>query len=200
MCGKGTTLFEAMTDGYNAYGIDENKGAIHDMGVYFSRYLKEGHYKHQMEKGKAIVGGKNIGETLSFKVSKDKEAAKRKEFIEMKCIAADASKGGDAFKKSSIDVIACDLPYGIAHIGKKGKQSTRSIAGILDGALDSWDRLLKKGGTVALAWNTFTDSKQDIVDCLGRHGFVECPDTENIDFSHRVSQAINRDLVFALKR
>lgn len=200
MCGKGTTLFEALIDGCNAYGVDVSKQALHDMSAYFSRYLKEGRYKHRMEKGKALSGGKNLGDTVAFSVAGSREAAKEGDYLQLKCIAADAAQGPLAFKKGMMDAIVCDLPYGIAHIGRKGRKAERSLAGILGDSLEAWDRALSRDGILALAWNTYSDSREDILACLEAHGFLACSECEGYDFSHRVSQAIHRDLVFARKK
>lgn len=54
VCGRGTSLFEAMIRGHHGYGAEQDKRAVSELGQYFQRYLKEGRYKHQVIRGRAL--------------------------------------------------------------------------------------------------------------------------------------------------
>lgn len=199
MCGKGTTLFEGLIDGYHVYGIEKEKDLVSDMGTYFSRYLKEGRFFHQMRKGKIVENKKNYGELLEFQVARTREALKDQEGMMFKCFVGDTLMAQKVYKKNMMHLVVVDLPYGIAHIGDKGQSKTRSLEALLDKAIDSWGETLKVGGCMVLAWNLFTDKRDALVALFEKKGYT-CISFEKEDvLEHRVSQAIHRDIIVAKK-
>lgn len=200
MCGKGTTLFEALIAGYNGFGVEQNKTAINELSTYLKRYLQEGKYKHQILNGKAQHNGKTIGEVFEVDVAKTKEEAKKKTGKKLKILRGDTTVSHQFFKKNSIHVIATDLPYGVKHIGKEGGASVRDLENLLDEAFKSWHQLLKTGGAVALSWNTYTNKRENLVELLESNGFKVLDDENYVNFHHRVSQAINRDIIIGIKK
>lgn len=199
VCGKGTTLFESLILGCNAYGVEENKKSVDDLGNYLLRYLKEGKYKHNSRKGKAIVNKENIGEILEVNIGKTKEELKQETGKKLKVLRGDTTDGHKVFKKNSMHIIVGDLPYGIQHMGKNKEKTFRNLDELLDVSFKSWYILLKKGGAIALSWNTYTNKREEIARILEENGFTVVNDECYLNFFHRVSQAINRDIVVAKK-
>lgn len=199
MCGKGTTLFEALIAGYNGLGVEQNKTAINELSTYLKRYLQEGKYKHQILNGKAQHNGKTIGEVFEVDMAKTKKEAKNKTGKKLKILRGDTTDADKFFKKNSVHVIATDLPYGVKHIGKDSGKSVRGLESLLDQSFKSWYELLKKGGALALAWNTYTNKREDLQQLLESNGFKVLDDENYLNFHHRVSQAINRDIIIGIK-
>ena len=199
MCGKGTTLFEALIAGYNGLGVEQNKTAINELSTYFKRYLQEGKYKHEVLNGKAQDNGKTIGEVFEVDMAKTKKEAKNKTGKKLKILRGDTTDAHKFFKKNSVHVIVTDLPYGVKHIGKSGGESVRNLESLLDEAFKSWYQLLKNDGAVALSWNTYTNKREDLQRLLESNGFKVLDDENYVNFDHRVSQAINRDILIGIK-
>lgn len=200
MCGRGTTLFEGLVLGCDVYGVDQHKQSIHELHNYFSRYLKEGKYKHQMTKGKALMNGKNLGEQSHFITGDSKEALKKKSGQQLKVLCGDTRSTNQFIKKNSIHLIVTDLPYGVQHIGKDEKVSIRDLDRLLDASIKSWKQVLKSGGAMVISWNTYTNSRVTIAKALEAHGLHVVEGEAYVNFEHRVSQAINRDLIVAVKQ
>jgi len=200
MCGKGTTLFESLIAGYNAFGAEDNKVAISDLSTYFTRYLQEGKYKHQAMHGKAMSGSDILGEVYEVNIFMTKEDAKKKKSKQLKILRGDTLDSNRIFKKNSIHVIATDLPYGVKHIGKNSGNPERDLEALLDKAFEAWYMLLKKGGALAISWNTYTNKRENLVLLLENNGYEVLNEGDYLNFRHRVSQAINRDIIIAIKR
>lgn len=200
VCGKGTTLFEGLIDGYQAYGVERNKQSVNDMNHYVLRYLKEGRYKHAGMTGKAIINGKQIGEYVQIDIGKTKDEVKKKTGQMLKVLRGDTTDTALFYKKNSVNFIVADLPYGVQHIGKNQETSVRKLDDLLTQSIASWIQVLKKGGVIALSWNTYTDKRDRISDVLQAHGLDVKDSDEYLHFAHRVSQAINRDIIVAVKQ
>lgn len=199
MCGKGTTLFEALIAGYHGLGVEQNKTAVSEMSTYFLRYLQEGKYKHSAMNGKAQQNGKTFGEVFEVDIAKTKEEAKNKTGRKLKVLRGDTTDAHKFFKKNSVHVIATDLPYGVQHIGKNSGESVRNLETLLDHSFKSWHQLLKNGGAVALSWNTYTNKREDLASLLQKNNFKVLDNENYLNFHHRVSQAINRDIIIGIK-
>lgn len=200
VCGRGTTLFEALIRGHHAYGSEMNKKSVSEMGQYFQRYLKEGKYKHQVVRGRAIHNKKTIGETFEVSIGLSKEEVKKKTGKQVKVFRGDTTESNLYFKKQSMHAIVGDLPYGVQHMSKHEEGQTRNLEELLKASFKSWYQLLKKGGAIALSWNTYTNTREELKDYLEAYGYQVIDTEEYLQFHHRVSQAINRDIIVAIKK
>lgn len=199
VCGRGTTLFEAMIQGHHAYGAELNKKSVSEMGQYFQRYLKEGKYKHQVVRGRAMADKKVFGETFEAYIGQSKDEVKKKSGKTLKVMRGDTTESHKFFKKQSMHVIVGDLPYGVQHMSHNDESHSRSLDDLLKSSFKSWYHLLKKGGAVALSWNTYTNTRQELKEMLEGCGYLVIDQEAYLDFEHRVSQAINRDVIVAIK-
>lgn len=199
MCGKGTTLFEGMILGYDSYGAELNKKAFTDMSTYIARYIKEDRVKHQLVNGKAQINGKTKGELLDITYGTKAEIKAKKPRI-LKVFRGDTTISSGIFKKNSIHLIVTDLPYGVQHIGNEQGESVRGLNKLIKEGVKAWDQLLKKGGAIVFSWNTFTDKREDLIDLLQKQNYKVMEGRYYDNFEHRVSQAINRDILVAIKQ
>jgi tRNA G10 N-methylase Trm11 len=199
LCGRGTTLFEGLLLGLKGYGIESNKTAVSEGMLYLERYLKEGKYKHQVSKGKVIHNKKHLGEQIEINIGHNKKEVKQKQGPSIRMMRGDALNTHLYYKKNSMDFIVSDLPYGIRHFNQSDQQQSRNLDrhSFLDQALTSWTQVIKTEGIIALSWNTFTFSRADFSTLLMQHGFTVFDDDPYLQFHHRVSQAIERDVIIA---
>lgn len=201
LAGKGTTLFEALMQGHNVNGVELDEKVVHESAVYLKKYLETAKYKHEnhMEKVSGMGAiGKFTATRHQISIARSKAEQKTPRLFEI--IAADTRNTASFFKKNHFHAIVADLPYGVQHgskpAGKKQKPQsgaiTRNALGLISEAMDGWVRVLKPGGVIALAWNLFLISREEMAELLVQHGFTlpQLP-----DFSHRVDQAIDRDFI-----
>lgn len=198
LCGRGTTLFEGMISGYDVYGVDRDRKSIAEMGTYITRYVKEARFKHTNKRGKVISGGQHIGDLFELHYAKEKADYKAGRLREMKVMSGDTTNFVGAFRQNSIHTIVTDMPYNVQHSGK-GKATGDGLSWLLDEGLASWTPFLKKGGTVALSWNLYTDKREAFEAIFEKHGYTIITEAGYDALAHRVAQAITRDIIVAKK-
>jgi len=198
LAGKGTTLYEALMQGHNAYGVEVDEKMAHESAVYLKKYLETARYKHENHAEKTSGQsefGKFTAQRNQIKIVKNKgETAKQFEII-----AGDTRSTGELFKKNMFHAIVADLPYGVQHSSKTGGKKpqnagfTRNAMGLISEAMPGWVRVLKPGGAIVLGWNLFLIPKAEMAELLAKHGFAVVD--MGLDFSHRVDKAIDRDII-----
>jgi hypothetical protein len=203
IAGKGTSLFEGLISGYDAYGIEIGDKVVNEAVNYLKKYLETEKYKHTTKTEK--VSGPNNSFTAtrhSFDISKSKADQKENRQKHFELIAGNSVHADKYFKKNTFHLIVGDLPYGVQHgnvTNEKQSSLTRSPKELLAACLPAWKTVLMPGGTIVLAWNRFVLSRDDMVKQLQKAGFTVFNDGVFLEFDHRVDQAINRDIVVAKK-
>ena len=203
LCGKGTTLFEGLLCGHNVYGVDTDDKMIHEAYIFFKKYLENIKYKHSTHQERQ---GMQAYTALRYQIklsrSKTDKCPLQAEFI-----AGDTRHIGQFYRKNTFHIIAGDLPYGVQHGSKTGKNTksfvkkeSRNSLPMLIEALPGWHKVLKTGGTLALAWNLFLISRQEMEAVLENNGFSLTAPKGDESFVHRVDQAINRDAIIGIKK
>ncbi len=202
LCGKGTSLFESLIMGHNAYGVDIDKKSIHESHIYFKKYLETGKYKHNLHKERISGRDKSFqAERLTFEVAKNKEDVKSGKSLKLELVDSNSKFTDQIFKRESFDIIIGDLPYGVQHGSKSAANSsfTRNPSEFVDQCLPAWFKVLKKNGIIILACNNFVLSTKNLESILKKHS-LSCVTLGNPHcFEHRVDQAINRDVIIAKK-
>lgn len=199
LCGRGTTLFEGMISGFDAYGVERDQKAFLDMSTYITRYIKEARIKHTNVRGKVIHDREVLGESYELQYANTKEKYKAKDVNELKVVRCNTTKFRGAFRQNSMHLIVADLPYNVQHSGKEAGPKSEGLSGLLDKGLLEWTLFLKKGGVIALSWNTYTDTRESFIELLTKHGYEVFNESMYKNLKHRVSQAITRDIIFAKK-
>lgn len=85
-------------------------------------------------------------------------------------------------------------------MSKHEEGHSRTLDELLSQSFRAWYSLLKKGGAMALSWNTYTNNREELSKKLSDHGFEVVDLPAYLNFHHRVSQAINRDVIVAIKK
>jgi len=207
LAGKGTTLYEALIQGHNAYGVEADDKVVHESVVYLKKYLETAKYKHENHAEKVSgqsPAGKFAAVRNQITIARSKVEQKNARHFEI--IAGDTRNTAAFFRKNLFHAIVADLPYGVQHGSKVGNKKqkpqsgtiTRNALGLISEAMPGWVRVLKPGGVIVLAWNLFLISRNEMAELLVQNGFA-VPDL-GVDFSHRVDQAIDRDLMVGVLR
>ena len=196
MAGKGTTLYEALMQGHNAYGIEIEPKPPQEGQIYLKKYLETNKVKHSTHTEK-ISGTSDFGKFTStryqLQISKT---------LDFEIISGDSRNASHFYKKNQFNAIIADLPYGVQHGSKTAKRSpgfTRNASGLLVEALPGWVKLLKPGGVMVLAWNLFLIPRAKMAEMLMDNGLKVSESISEMDFSHKVDQAIDRDLIIGVR-
>lgn len=197
LCGKGTTLFCALRRGDNAIGIELDKKAVKETSDYFTKYLQLYRFKHKKRLSSVTLPkGKNAPQT-TFTFLNDLARAENQEPLQLSLFLGDTIDSPSMVKPLSAHLIICDLPYGVQH-APQGAVRGKGFLPLLQSALPQWKKALKKGGAIALSFNTFTIEKAAIIKALTIAGFTVLSNGPYADFDHYVEQAVNRDIVIAV--
>ncbi len=202
MCGRATAPFIALNRGWNAVGADVDKNDLKEAEKFFKRYLEYHHFKYNLTRESRTVNGKIPVPVARFETAEKPQAYKAGDTLSLSLANLDAARAGEAFGKHKFHLIACDLPYGVAHMAQPGQPTPRgknALEPLLAHALPGWHRLLKAGGTVALSFNAQTFRRDRLRELLAEAGFEPLSGGPYDGFEHWVEQAITRDIVVARK-
>ncbi len=199
LCGRGTTLFCAVQEGDDAVGVDTDDKALREADVYLQRYLQYHRYKHRREERSLTAPDGGTMKESRFVFANDAAAYKRGETVALRLIRGDTARADVAAGAESCHLIAGDLPYGVQHAPRR-KGGVSSLEELLAEALPAYRRALKPGGALALAFNTYTLEKDRLITHIEKAGLTPLTQPPYDDFAHWVEQAVNRDLVIAVKR
>jgi len=191
VCGRGTTLNQAVRYGFDAVGIELDGRDIDAYWSFFTTWLKNGRVRHETE-------GSGRRHRVRFALTKEELRAGRGQ--EVLAVAANTVHVLDHVPKRSVDLVVADLPYGVQHGSHTGLGLQRRPAELLADALPGWFAALRPGGAIGLSFNVHTLSTAEARQALTDAGFAPvdlATGTGDISFEHRVDQAVVRDLVIA---
>ncbi len=209
--GKGTTLYEGLICGFDVSGVDIGEKVVHEASVYFKKFLESEKFKHSLHSERLSGENKSYrSRVYRFDFAPTKEDFKNAEKLRhLTMVAGDARFADRYFKKNSFHLVVGDLPYGVAHgnvagqwkpsDGKAFSSPTRNPKELLRACLPALKKVLKPGGALALAWNTFVLPKAQMAEVLEQNGFAVLTGGPYDMFEHRVDQAIKRDILLAKK-
>ncbi|WP_232835498.1 TRM11 family SAM-dependent methyltransferase [Actinocorallia populi] len=199
MCGRGTTLNQAMMYGYDADGVDIDGKDFDAYAGFLRTWLKRKRLKHTAETSPVRRDRRLVGRRFDVSYGLSKEEYKAGDRRRLAVINADTLRAADFFAAESFDVIVTDAPYGVQHGARTREALTRSPLELLTGALPGWVRLLRQGGAVGISWNTFVTGREEAVKALASAGLEPLDEGPYLKFRHRVDQAIVRDVIVARK-
>jgi tRNA G10 N-methylase Trm11 len=193
-CGRGTTLNRAVVYGMDAVGIEIDKRDVEAYEAFLLGWLKDKRLKHQVERARLRKGREAPAQrtTITYGAGKDRAAHRVLDLVQDDMLAATSH-----LRPRSIDVLVCDLPYGVQHGSTAGAALARGPGDLLEAALPVWRDLLRAGAGVALSWNRKTLARERLVELLGAHGYELAVAADDGRFVHRVDRAILRDVVVA---
>lgn len=193
MAGRGTTLMLALRRGYHGVGIEIGKADVKECCDYMTRYLEFHRIKHKKSETSLTVKGKAGGRETKFVLSDSAEHFRDGDTRTLRMILGDTRDAQALLKNESVHLMVTDVPYGVQK-GTAGRQD--SIGGTLSAAMGGWFAALKRGGVLAMSFNTYVTRRADLERMCEREGF-EIVATEPLE--HWVEQAVNRDVILARK-
>ena len=203
MAGKGTTLYEALMQSCDAYGVEIDPKPAYESFVYIKKHFEMARYKHvshtEKTSGTDLAGKKFTAMRYQVEMARSKEEQRAGQSRKFEMIAGDTRHVSAYYKKDFFHAIVADLPYGVQHSAKKKPQGggfTRNALELLREAMPGWVKVLKPGGAVVLAWNLFLIDRDEMAKLFAQHGLAV---QEGLDFSHRLDQATHRDLIIGIK-
>lgn len=206
LCGRGTTLNQALMYGYDATGVDLDEKDFEAYSGFLRTWLKRKRLKHSAEITPVRRNRKRLGRRLHVEVGLPGRSAPRRT-RELTMVQADTLQAREIFRREAFDVVVADLPYGVQH-GSRGPRSAGSGGGarpalsrrpleLLRAALPVWTELVRPGGAVGLAWNTLVADRSDAEAELAKAGLEVCDSPAYLAFRHRVDGSIVRDILVA---
>ncbi len=197
LCGRGTTLNQALMYGFDASGVEIESRDFDAYNVFINRWLKDKRLKHASDLVELRKDGRDDTQRLNITLASEKEAYKAKDVQKLDVVHSDTLRAGEFFKQQSFELIVADLPYGVKHGNKSTTGLAKSPINLLEECLPVWSKLLVRGGAIGLSWNTYLARKVKVISLLEEAGLTLSPLTDCDDFRHRVDQAIIRDVVVA---
>jgi len=200
LCGRGTTLSQALMYGFDAAGIDLDRKDFDAYSAFIQAWLKRKRIKHHAEHGPLRLGGKVAGRRLRISLAAAKEDYKAGVTQHLDVVNADTTRALEFFRPETFDLIVTDAPYGVQHGSRTAARGlARSPIGLLADAAPVWARLLRRGGACGIAWNTLVARRDAAAAVLSGAGLAPVESGPYLGFRHRVDQAIVRDILIAVK-
>src|SRR5262245_59984157 len=157
LCGRGTTLNQALTYGYDAAGMDLDGKDYEAYSAFIRPYLQRKRIKHKCEAGpvrrERRVGGRRVRGRLPGSG------------LGVGC--ADTTSARDFFRPGSFDAIVTDAPYGVQHGSRTVTAGLRrSPLDLLSEAVPIWAPSLRPGAAIGIAINTLVARRDDVAGIL----------------------------------
>jgi hypothetical protein len=200
LCGRGTTLNQVLTYGYDAAGLDLDAKDFDAYSGFIRTYLKRKRIKHHVEQGPVRRERKVVARRLTATLGTTKAAYRAGQTLSLDVVNADTTRVLEFFRSGTFDALVADAPYGVQHGSRtEAKGLRRGPLELLTEAAPAWAGLLRPGGAMGIAWNTYVARREDAADALAEAGLVVLSDGPYGRFRHRVDQAITRDILIACK-
>ena len=206
LCGRGTTLNQALMYGFDAYGTDLDRRDVEAYAVFIQRWLKDKRLKHQADFSPVRRNRQVVAHRLLAEFAASKEEYKAGYVQRLDVVEADTTRVAEFFRRESADLVVTDLPYGIQHgshvlgrvrPGERGL--ARSPLDLLAAAAPAWAKALRPGGALGISWNTHVARREDAAGAIAATGLEVLDSDPYHGFRHRVDQAITRDILIARK-
>jgi hypothetical protein len=196
LCGRGTTLNQALTYGYDAAGIDLDGKDFEAYAAFVQTYLKRKRLKHRYE----MVPVRRERRLIARRMRVSVAPSRSDEPLSLDVVCADTVAAGDFFRPASVDAIVTDAPYGVQHGSRTVAVGLRrSPLDLLAAAVPGWAAILRPGAAIGIAINTLVSRRCDVAAILAGASLTVIDEGPYGQLQHRVDQAITRDVVVARK-
>ncbi len=194
LCGRGTTLNQALTYGYDVAGIDLDGKDFEAYASFLKTYLQRKRIKHRAEVTPVRREKKLVARRLTVSLTPPGSM----EALSVDVLHADTVTAPEFFKPGSFDAIVADAPYGVQHGSRTVAAGLRRAPlDLLREAVPGWVRLLRPGAALGISWNTQVARRDDAGAVLADSGLTVLQDGPYGQFRHRVDQSITRDILVA---
>lgn len=198
MCGRGTTLNQAVMYGYDAAGIDLDRKDVEAYVAFLGSWLKRKRLKHRIETHPVRREGTVVARRTEASFAPSREDFRAGDLQHVTVVHADTLRAGDFFRPATFDAVVTDAPYGVQH-GSRGPDRglARRPLELLRAAVPGWVRLLRPGGALGVSWNTRVAGRDELAALLAAAGLEVLETAPYLGLRHRVDQAIVRDVLVA---
>jgi hypothetical protein len=192
LCGRGTTLNQALMYGYDAIGIDTDGKDFDLYAAFIKTWLKRKRLKHRAEVTPVRREKRTLARRLAVSIGEPSPHL-------LTVFHADSTQAREFLKGGIADVIVADLPYGVTHGSMTDRKLHRSPVQLLEAAVPVWTQLIQPGGTIGISWNRHVAPRDTAAAVFTDNGLRVCTGPGYDDFAHRVDQSIDRDVLVARK-
>ncbi|MGH3682635.1 MAG: TRM11 family SAM-dependent methyltransferase [Natronosporangium sp.] len=203
LCGRGTTLNQALMYGYDAIGVEGDGGQVEAYATFLRTWLRRKRLKHSVELHPVRQHRQRVASRLDATLAPSHQAHRDGDIQRVTVLHADTVRSRELLQAGCCDVIVTDAPYGIAHRSRTGDQSggarDRSPLDLLAAAVPVWQQLLRRGGALGVAFNTHVAGRDEVAGLLAGAGLDVVTEPAYRGFGHWVDQGITRDLLVARK-
>lgn len=201
LCGRGTTLNQALRYGYDVIGIEVDGGHVDAYAAFLRTWLRRKRLKHTVTLHPVRHEHKRVARRLTATLAPTKDAYRAGDTQRVTVLHTDTVQARSLLRPGCCDVIVTDAPYGIAHRSRTAQAPARSRSprDLLADAVPVWAELLRRGGALGLSFNTHLAGRDEIAALLADAGLAVLTTTGYAGFSHWVDQGITRDLLVARK-
>jgi SAM-dependent methyltransferase len=197
MCGRGTTLNQALMNGWHAAGVDVDERDFDAYAAFLRQWLKDKRLKHSVETTPLRRDGRRIGRRFHAEIGLTKEEWKQGRTLSVDYANTDTTNARAVHRAGAFDVVVADAPYGVQHGSRSGGRLDRSPLDLLREAVPVWAEVLRPGGALGVSWNVRVAGRGQALEVLAQAGLTPLDDGPYRRFEHRVDQAIQRDLLVA---
>jgi RMKL-like, methyltransferase domain len=196
LCGRGTTLNQALMYGYHAIGIEVDGKDVDAYAAFLRTWLRRKRLKHSTDLHPVRRERRTVARCFEAAVG-DRRAGEPQRVT---VYNADTLRARDFLRAGCADVVVADAPYGVAH-GSRTPDSglSRRPLDLLRSAMPVWAELLRPGGAVGISWNTHVAGRDELTKIAIDAGLTVLDTPAYRGFGHWVDQAINRDILVARK-
>ncbi len=200
LCGRGTTLNQALMYGYDGIGIEIDGKDVDAYAAFLRTWLRRKRLKHTAELTPVRRDRRLVARRFEVVVAADRDDYRAGVTQRVTVLHADTTRAREVLRTGCADVVVADAPYGVAHGSHTaGRGPSRSPLDLLAAAVPEWVRLLRPGGALGLSWNTHVARRERATAILAAAGLEPVEAPGYLDLAHRVDQAIERDVVVARK-
>ena len=197
LCGRGTTLNQALMYGYDAVGVEIDGKDVEAYKLFLQTWLKRKRLKHTADLVPVRRQGRRAARRLEVTLAASKDDHRAGAVQKVTVLHADTTQLEGLIRGGVADVLVADLPYGVAHGSyDDGGGLSRSPLDLLERAMPQWLPLLRPGAAIGLSWNLKVARRALAEDILIANGLTIVP---HQPLDHRVDQGIERDVVVARK-
>lgn len=197
LCGRGTTLNQALMYGYDGIGVEHDGKDVDAYAAFLRTWLRRKRLKHTAETVPVRRDRKLIARRFEAVLAPSRDDHRAGATQRVTVLHTDTTRP-EVLRPRCADVIVTDAPYGVAHGSRTGQGLSRSPLDLLTAAVPVWRELLRPGGALGLSWNTQVAPRAAAEQVLAGAGLRVVDGPGYADLAHRVDQAIDRDVLVAV--